>query len=538
MATRLIADRPGSVTGCRAADKCPFLHEAASKQPPHSDSRRRHNDLAPAGPGSHAGIGARQGQQSNAPAASNDAQTDQPPTSRARVQPVSAPRAIVARPTPRAQTDDPREFQLAQVRRRFTPSESTLPGGSTALSFKFAPGDPDFAFDLAFLECVLTVPAAYPRERPSLRVTNVDMPRGYQINVEKGFSAIALRSPNATLLHLLNALDRELESFLTARKADTVKIVANVDRSTQSTQKRVPEPEAEDHAPVHTPEQLAAAKAKREADVRQLVARMGRLPLFKAQADRKSFTIPVDPRKRDQLPEPIRAMKFVSLDVPELYNLEPCHVRVEGLSVEQNLSLNQTFEKLAVDNSGFSLVALMNYLAQNLHTMISTPAQPPPAVAADPGMETQEKEGSNVHVGTLLEARDADRPPIVMIPRPPEWSVVDDGDDSSEDSASDESNDESEDDGQETDTVIPTSSESRGPERGIMLSFPHLELHGIELLELVSLGLTVKCERCKDLLDVTKLRNNETGDGRGARAESCKKCASSLSIGDLVYSTA
>jgi hypothetical protein len=64
-----------------------------------------------------------------------------------------------------------------------------------------------------------------------------------------------------------------------------------------------------------------------------------------------------------------------------------------------------------------------------------------------------------------------------------------------------------------------------------MLSLPFLELHGIELLELVSLSLTIKCDRCKTAVDVPNIKNS-SGDSSGIRSESCRKCANALDIGN------
>ncbi|KAG9532699.1 hypothetical protein KCU77_g24200, partial [Aureobasidium melanogenum] len=143
--------------------------------------------------------------------------------------------------------------------------------------------------------------------------------------------------------------------------------------------------------------------------------------------------------------------------------------------------------------------------------VVPSPAQPPSAVV------DQASDKAHIHV----------------IPRPPEWNK--DGPDgwSSDNSYSYDSGDETEEEdaGQSEE---PTASASGLAERGIMLSFPNLELYGCELLELVSLSITVKCERCKDLLDVQRLRNNTKGDVTGMRDEICKKCANTLAIGTKV----
>lgn len=125
---------------------------------------------------------------------------------------------VVQKPVSRAQREDPREFQIQQLRRRFSPTERPENGG-IALTFQMIPSDPDFPFEMTALECVLHVPTSYPENgRPSLDVRNQEMGRAYQINVERGFAILAGKSPQATLLGLMNALDKQLEHLLTEQK--------------------------------------------------------------------------------------------------------------------------------------------------------------------------------------------------------------------------------------------------------------------------------------------------------------------------------
>ena len=75
-------------------------------------------------------------------------------------------------------------------------------------------------------------------------------------------------------------------------------------------------------------------------------------------------------------------------------------------------------------------------------------------------------------------------------------------------------------------TTIPASA----PEKGTLVSFFHMELYGIELLQLVSFSITIKCDRCKDTIDVSNIKDTGKRDGTGTRSETCKKCANSLGI--------
>ena len=122
---------------------------------------------------------------------------------------------VVSKPVPKSQVEDPRSFQIAQLRRRFSPRE-TAGNGGTALAFRMVPSDPDFPFEMpGGLDCVLSVPSSYPKDgRPALRVKNEDMGEEYRESVEKGFARLAEKKQQPSLLGLMNALDRQLEGLL------------------------------------------------------------------------------------------------------------------------------------------------------------------------------------------------------------------------------------------------------------------------------------------------------------------------------------
>jgi hypothetical protein len=175
-----------TAVGCRAGPECRFLHPSEDGHTAQPRGEHWTPDLDPAA----------------LPA---------PPPARVPVVPSTNSRAV-ARPTPRAQAEDPRTFQIAQVERRFKPESSTSSNGKTSLTFGLQPSDPDFPYEIESLQCVLHVPRTYPNgELPTIEVTNNDIPRGFQINIEHGFDAIAAGSPTSTLLALLSTChDRSL----------------------------------------------------------------------------------------------------------------------------------------------------------------------------------------------------------------------------------------------------------------------------------------------------------------------------------------
>ncbi|KAI4848351.1 hypothetical protein E4T45_06380 [Aureobasidium sp. EXF-8846] len=437
---------------------------------------------------------------------------------------------VVSRPVTKTEQEDPRVFQVGQLRRRFAPTEESL-RDATLFKFKLAPSDPDFPFDLPFLDCSLTIPLSYPEAKPSLRITNSEMPRGFQLNVERGFDQIIADSLNATLLGVFNRLDRQLETLLSGEKAETVKIVRNAPRAEAQTQPRppaqTPKPQqlatarSTQSAPTFTAEQKQQAEKKRQSDIRQLVARLGRLPGFVQSSDDISFTIPFEPTKKTLLPDALRNQKSIRLIVPQLYNLHLPRIEVNGNQDPAARVLEESFQERVKNEVGLNLLAHINFLTQHAHTM-STAKEPANVPEAEEQPEEVRK--SEIVVPVLAQppgavgVQDSDKTHIHVIPRPPEWNTDKHDDWSSDGSYSYDSGDDTEEEDEDQPEPSPATTSGLA-ERGIMLSFPNLELYGCELLELVSLSITVKCERCKDLLDVQRLRNNTKGDATGFRAD-------------------
>ncbi|KAL9066170.1 MAG: hypothetical protein Q9157_007237, partial [Trypethelium eluteriae] len=527
------APPPSSITdgaGCRAGDACPYLHDV-TKLPEHVQSTE-HNPSRKSGaarpPNSETARPSSSQHQLNGPAPAGAFNSDSQASQHGA--PAADPERIVGRPVPRKQLEDPREFQIGQIRRRFGPSEQA-DGDALALIFKMTPLDPDFPFDITALECKLSVPSAYPESgNPRLRILNKEMGRGYQINVEKGFDDLFSSNPNATLLGLMNRLDQQLERLLSMEKADTVKLVSNTRPLVsvqESLRQRSPAVQTESTAstaptsrePQYTSEQKQRAQMKREADVRQLEARMGRLPLFEKHSDGISFTVPIEPRKRSDLPVPLQAIKQVNLIVPVLYNLNPCRIELEGVSKEAAINVEKAFELKAMESREATLLSFINNLTQNMHIMATTVSRDTSTESPDLSQlsidQAQIKSDKDARPISKVTGEDDDRNHIKIIPRPPEWTTAGEDSDSSSGSYTSDSEYESVGEEEASGEDRTTSSAPTTIERGIMVSFPFLELHGIELLELVSLSITIKCERCKDIKDINNMKNNVNGDASG-----------------------
>lgn len=400
------------------------------------------------------------------------------------------------------------------------------------------------------LECVLHVPVDYPRAaRPSLDVKNEEMGRGYQINVERGFDALVAAFPQSTLLKLLNALDRQLEALLTEQKAETVKIMPNagVAAQRQSVEARAPlggikatpaKSEKLQAVEAYTVEQKIDAAARRGAETRQLEARLGRMPLYSWSVGGMVYTLPIEPRKRGDLPVALQAVTIVKLHVPALYPLQSCRIDLQEVAREAALPTERAFERKAKESPATTLMGHVNYLAQNMHIFAKEAANEQRSDAIDAtDMASRRTDDLPTEIGAIsrgvkISNEEGDRSHVKFIPRPPEWALDwKDADDGSDSSGSDESADEFTDEESGHELGDPAQASPTLPERGILLSFPYLELHGIELLELVSLNMTIKCNRCKEQTDIQSLRHNAHTDTQAGRVEYCKKCAYSLKIG-------
>lgn len=472
-------------------------------------------------------------------------QPDGSPLDHKQAVPSASSSRIVPKPVPEAQVQDPRGFQIEQLKRRFSPKESTTSEGDTSLVFKLKPSDPDFPFELPYLDCDVRIPEEYPEERPVLLVRNKDIPKGFSINIERGWDRLAEEKKGSTLLALVYALDRNLERFLSEQKVETIKLVSfkdtrHIDQAAElqastAVESPAPPPRRYIPEPSFTREQIAEAKARRAQEIRQLEARMGRMAQFRRSGDGVIFTLPMEPKRRAELPSGLHSVNSIHLIIPLLYPLQQLRVQLNEANAEDAEPIEDLFAEKAAEQKQMTLMSHVNYLAQNLHNLAkqahalaakaekekaAAAAAAAEAMAAAKGKQPQSHEDSSTGLPQLLNK---EKGHIQVIPRPPEWNV-DYEDDELEDSYSDS------DDAEEGGAVLgggdddaratPSADEV---EHGTMISFPNVELHSIELLQISLLSLSVKCERCKTLNDITGLKPSVE------KASSCKKCATPLS---------
>jgi hypothetical protein len=499
-----------NIQGCRAGSACPYVHD-----PLVSEITRSQNQ----------------------PSAESSRKLPEAGSTEESSRSSSIPLRTVQKPVSLAERENPREFQINQIRRKFRPTESPDAAG-TRLRFIMVPTDPDFHFDVKEFQCELTVPFGYPNleAQPSLEVLNEALDARLRLRVQQQFEHIIKTSPTRSLLGWMNRLDRDLAGIVTLPTSGSAHIS---DQSQTSQRLTAAQPETE-----------TAHREKRQREIMQLVARLGRTPLFKAHADGVSFTIPVKPTRAGELPSVLRPLKTVTLIVPLTYPSDPCRIKLDDVKGEPVDAIEETFTQHALHNPDMSLMARMNYLATTMHKMTSPPAKTDAAghsadfmTATAPVDEPPSALQSLHDKSKPLASRplSPDRPHVQVIPRPPEWTTGHAGGDGgsasnlSDDSWSEGSLSEGEDhDADDDDDGGVRVPEASAPESGrrVLLSFPNLDLYGIELLAVGNLSLTVKCERCKVLNDVKGIKIGDDGSSVPAtRTVVCEKCSSYLSVG-------
>ncbi|EFQ98431.1 CHY zinc finger domain-containing protein [Nannizzia gypsea CBS 118893] len=439
---------------------------------------------------------------------------------------------FVQKPVSCAEKENPREFQINQIRRRFNPEERHDAHG-THLTFNMKPSDPGFSHDLTGLDFILSVPTTYPAYgEPSLEVRSGDLDASKRKLVERKFRQVWKDVKSGSLLSCMNILDRHLANLLSAAPS-----LETYDPLTWERERLPPSTVSSDYWTGKSSKKGKMATRvleigdpqRRLKEVGQLKSRLGKHPLFREHSDGVSFTIAIKPFQPTQLPNALRNVQSITLTVPFNYPGEPCRIRIPEITDLSARLTEQAFYQHSLDNPGISLTAHINYLAATMHKMayqkpikaeidlhidlsaISLEGKPhdkysPPS----PPVEASRLTDVNAEAHSL-----EDRSHIHVIPRPPEWDVPD------------------ENDGEEADDEPAAEHPIHGGGgRKVLISCPALELQGVELLELKNLSLTLRCARCKQLQDMKNIKIGEDGySNPHNRVESCQKCSNRLSAG-------
>ena len=424
----------------------------------------------------------------------------------------------------------------------------------------------------------------------------INVERGFDALWEGG----AAKASKMTLLDAMKALDRRLEDLLTAQRAQTIKIIGNSNAAAtpssasqalrekrsavstkgshsvdaQSSSVHAPQPalsvprssHAMPQPPRPSQQRVQQGQEKRLSETSTLENRFGRLINFSRDTpDSSIYTIPIEPRKRESLPPEMRVVKALRLYVPTGYDIDPCSMEIVGVvEGEAKSAVEKAFAERAERKREETLMAHVNFLSQNMSKMVSDGMKLVEQEKAAQGFRdmTIEPQTDDAHesISEQEEPKDRferitekDKSHIKIIPRPPEWTIPGSDDEHSDldDDLSDNSlmSDMSEDTeesslGEEHHNHAGNSTSAINNaitprETGILTTFPSLSLRGVELLELHSLSLTVKCTRCKTQADLRNIRPVDVGSLSASHpavntkspsaSTTCRKCALLLS---------
>ncbi|CAO3645776.1 unnamed protein product [Cunninghamella blakesleeana] len=121
-----------------------------------------------------------------------------------------------------------RENQISQLARRYASTYKIASDNSngTSVRIAFTPTNPDFPYDLEQLKLQINIPKEYPKSPVSIIVMNQDIPKGFAVNLERGFDEY-VSNVKTTLVRQLGWLDKNMETLLQKPAAATVKFVSH-----------------------------------------------------------------------------------------------------------------------------------------------------------------------------------------------------------------------------------------------------------------------------------------------------------------------
>lgn len=251
------------------------------------------------------------------------------------------------------------------------------------LSFVITPSDPDFPFDLDVLKFNLTVPPGYPRDAkalPSLIVLNSEIPRGFAVNIERGFRQISAltkaKKPPVVeegevevklvdgkgLLSQIQTLDRYLEVFLKQEKRQTMKFVTfkgTPQMSPVPTPAPTPPPKARDNKEFKDVSNVSQEiLEKRNQSIQEMNQKFGSsVKLFNKSASDSRYKVQI-PLQQHKLPLPYlwSLSKTAEIFVTIPINYPESQLTV---SVPPNFSTNLLVaKKVSIQNAGESMVEI------------------------------------------------------------------------------------------------------------------------------------------------------------------------------------
>ncbi|KAI8060798.1 hypothetical protein BC940DRAFT_311371 [Gongronella butleri] len=474
-----------------------------------------------------------------------------------------------------------RQVQLDQLQKRFSASFKTIQSTDKGTTVRLAlpPSDPDFPFDLESLLVQLEVPAAYPRQQCTLTVLNSDIPKGFALNVERGYAEY-VGSVETTLVRQFGWLDRQLETLL-QQQPSAVQVVPapkvmapplpeHVIQAVKAASEASKKPEL--------PSGVASAFGRRSREVDQLKTRFGK-DVRASKSDRTLLHLTItlnDPqfKRTDVFPDRIVRLRY---HIPLQYPLSPCSIDLDSRVVDKQLATHiaTQFDLHVAAAPDASLFEHINWVNRHMQAILDAPVQGPTSTDAvvTPLLHlvrpTQAMASSSL--GSNIKTTSSPRPVVrkslfadevdtknrliivhdnsqqqaaaaavsssssnnaVVASMSSSSSSSDEDEDSNGDSGSSSDNgSEEEEDDQPTSSTMASSTNSGSIRRGTEIRLVDPELDNVTLLRCVVLHLLVKCNRCKNTVDVENIQPSAEADGDSkTRWLPCTTCQAVIGV--------
>ncbi|KAI8577089.1 hypothetical protein K450DRAFT_253593 [Umbelopsis ramanniana AG] len=416
--------------------------------------------------------------------------------------------------------------QIAQLERHYASTFAVIMNSSTSTIVQVGIKPPhDFTYDLTSLVIQISVPTNYPRSPTTIKVQNCDIPKGFAINLERGYNEhMSSHSPETqpTLIQQTTWLEKHMETLLSRPPATTMRFVkfksnsanapeANsteelqVENSAPSSIKPQPQPRSR-----YSANQLEKAKLARDRHLKQLETRFPDSYRM-LRSDNHGTIIYL----RIELSDPSFGLKSIFGDtmdmcitVPPVYPLEPCQIEIMNDNLEdwRLLNIAYGFQQHVVEAPS-SLFQHLNWLVRNLDDLMKQ--SKPRDATVNEGLDQQTVSAPPIPSpkSNITDDLDAIKSKKVYVTDPKELippsqiSSFEKNDNSSQVNllGSPSSGSDSE------PTSFSAGSKHSRARGGMEIRHPDVSLENIALLQVASISLSLKCNRCRSKFAITDL---------------------------------
>jgi uncharacterized CHY-type Zn-finger protein len=460
------------------------------------------------------------------------------------------PNRAVQKPKPK----DARLTEINQLKKGYPSLRASE--DNTVFSVSMKPSDPDFPFELEYLQFDLYVPTDYPKTAPYISVKNTDIPKGYSGNVEVGFREIAQANlGKLTLMNMTLQLDKRLEEFLMRDKLDTIKIIrgsASAGEKKKTDSKEKPKTsgaaaEEKKRSPAFNPLTTSTfvpshVKQERERQVQMMKHRLkDKSVLFSDAADGTTFAVTIfTPETSQILPSELFGSFRVLLYIPSSYGVTAARITIPDVDDVCARNVEENFNHKAEEvKSAWSLLALLNYLSVEIEQLILPPQEVKVYAEQQREDDAEQLQQANEQsekqqirgLGSLTE----EEKQRILQQTTGEKAQHKQETEGEENELTNDQQDHEHAEQTESPLQLPPLSP-----RGTALYLPGLQLSNIDYLECQSLNIVVKCTRCKSYNDLMNIASAPYGRESKPVGVSCSKCNHTLAAAfrkDIIHAS-